>query len=503
MSVNRNTAANLAGRLWAAGLGIVLIPIYVNVLGMESYALVGIFGVLLGIFGLLDFGFGAAFSREVARVSAVDGTEQQQRDLLVTFSLIYWTAAVVVAVSLALVAPIIATKWVRAETLSVPALVMSIRLMGIAVALQFPMVLYQGCLLGLQRHVEYNAILVSAATVRGAGALMVLWFISPTVQAFFLWQALLTLLAVGAHWLVLNRVLVRAPRRAAFRFALMAGVSTYAAGSMANSIGIVVAQQSDKIILSKTLPLEQLGYYTLAGAVASLLWTLISSVTSAAFPRFNQCVAVDDEAGLSEAYDGATQLMATVVLPTSMVLMFFSREVMTLWTRKPAIAAATGEMVVLFSLGMTLAGFVNLALHVALSHSWFRLTIGFTWGVALAAAPLFWIASRFWGSRGAAAVWMLQYAALLLLVPLLHRRYLRGQAGKWLKQAVVFPAAVSGLTCAVARWVAPTVENPAAVVAMLGLTWAIATIGVVLVEPIIRAQFADVWTRMKAVPDGA
>lgn len=502
MSVNRNTAANLAGRLWAVALSVVLIPIYLNVLGMESYALVGISGILLTVFGLLEFGFSLAFTRELARLSALEGSEQDQRDLVATFSVFYWSAAVVVALSISLLAPLIATRWIRAETLSVATLVTSIRLIGVAVALQFPIMVYQGALLGLQRHVEYNAVLVSSTTVRGMGALVVLWFVSPTVQAFFIWQALLTLLTAGAHRIVLYRLLPRAPRPAAFRFALVAGVSTYAAGSMANSVGIAVAQQSDKIILSKTLSLEQLGYYTLAGTIASLLWTLILSVTSAVFPRFNQCAALNDEAGLAAEYDRATQLMATIVLPTSMVLIFFAREVMTLWTRNPAIAAATRDMVVLFAVGMTLAGFVNLALHVALSYSWFRLTIGFIWGVAVVSLPLFWFASRFWGSRGAAAVWMLQHAATLLLVLLVHRRYLRGHAATWVKHAVVFPVAVSGAICVVARLAVPTVESAAAIVALLGVTWTLATIAVVLVESTVRAHVTTVWTRMTDRPPG-
>ncbi len=498
MGLNRNTAANLAGRLWAAALGVVLIPIYLNVLGMESYALVGISGILVSVFGLLEFGFSIAFSRELARLSTLPGSEQDQRDLVATFSVFYWSVGVVVGISIWWLAPLIATKWIHAETLSITTLVTSIRLMGVAVALQFPMIVYQGALLGLQRHVEYNAVLVSSTTVRGMGALVVLWFLSPTVQAFFIWQALLTLGTVGAHRFVLYRILPRAPRRAAVRVALVAGVSTYAAGSMANSIGSAVAQQSDKIILSKTLSLEQLGYYTLAGTIASLLWTMIFSVTSAAFPRFNQCAAANDEAGLAAEYDRATQLMAAIVLPTSMVLIVFAREVMTLWTRKPVIAAATRDMVVLFAVGMTLAAIVNLALHVALSCSWFRLTIGFTWGVALTSLPLFWFASRFWGSRGAAAVWMLEHAATLLIVPLVHRRYLRGRAATWLKHAVVFPVAASGAICVVARLAAPTVESPAAIVGLLGITWTLATIAVVLVEPTVRAHTTTVWTRLTA-----
>ena len=204
-----------------------------------------------------------------------------------------------------------------------------------------------------------------------------LWYVSPTIEAFFIWQVVLTCIAVAANWIALDRAVPRGGVPARIRLPLIAGLWGYAAGWAGNTVGIAIAQQTDKVIVSKMLPLEQFGYYTLAGTVASFLWTLVLPVSLAAFPRFNQRVALGDEAGLADEYDKANQLLATIIVPVCAILLFFSRDLITVWTRKPVIAAATEHLVILFALGMTLVGLVNLALHVALSHGWFRLTLGF------------------------------------------------------------------------------------------------------------------------------
>ena len=89
-TVKRNIAANFIGRAWSMILAVVFIPLYLKFLGIEAYGLVGFFAALQSIFGIMDFGIGMTLNREMARLSAVEGKEQERRDLLRTLELIYW-----------------------------------------------------------------------------------------------------------------------------------------------------------------------------------------------------------------------------------------------------------------------------------------------------------------------------------------------------------------------------------------------------------------------------
>ena len=60
--------ANYLGQGWAALMGIAFVPLYVKVLGVESYGLVGVFAVLQASLMLLDLGLTPTLSREMARL---------------------------------------------------------------------------------------------------------------------------------------------------------------------------------------------------------------------------------------------------------------------------------------------------------------------------------------------------------------------------------------------------------------------------------------------------
>ena len=68
--LKRNLIANYLGQGWTAIMGLVFIPLYIKYLGIESYGLIGLFGVLQAWLSLLDMGMTPTLSREMARFTA-------------------------------------------------------------------------------------------------------------------------------------------------------------------------------------------------------------------------------------------------------------------------------------------------------------------------------------------------------------------------------------------------------------------------------------------------
>ncbi len=107
--------------------------------------------------------------------------------------------------------------------------------------LQWPISFYVGGLTGLQRQIILNAINISISTLRGVGAVAVLWLISPTIQAFFLWQiiisAIQTFLLVTFFW----HRLPKSESRPVFQKQLLKGIGRFAAGIGGTTIlGIIL-----------------------------------------------------------------------------------------------------------------------------------------------------------------------------------------------------------------------------------------------------------------------
>jgi O-antigen/teichoic acid export membrane protein len=211
--LKRNIASNFAGRLWQALMSLIFIPIYIHLLGIEAWGLIGIFATLQTVFGLLDVGMSSTLNREMARLSVVPHKAQEMRDLVRTLEAIYWSVAGFVGLFAVSSASFIAHHWINEGQLSGKTVEQALVIMGLVMALQMPSGFYSGGLMGLQKQVLLNAINIGTSTLRGVGAIAILRFVSPTIQAFFLWQ-----LAVGAvNTVVLAVVLWRSLPRAESR----------------------------------------------------------------------------------------------------------------------------------------------------------------------------------------------------------------------------------------------------------------------------------------------
>jgi O-antigen/teichoic acid export membrane protein len=428
-----NVFANTVGKIWAALLSLLLIPVTVRLLGVESYGLIGFLVTLQALVGFLDFGMGAAFTRELARLSVSEDSASMQRTLFRSLELIYWSLGAATAIAISLGARFLATRWLNARHLTPSTLTHSIVLMGLMVGAQFPYGLYQGGLIGLQRQVLNNVILGITNTIQKIGAIAVIIYLAPRIEYFLLWYVIIAFAGVIACRIALNHSL--APCASAVRFSMIAvrSVWRYAAGWAGNTIGTTLAGQADKIVLSRALPLEALGYYTLAQTVASFLWMLVSPISTAIFPRFVHLLAKGDDAGLAKEYHIGNQLVACLVLPVAGVIAFSPFDVMFLWTRSISLANHTYIPAAFFAAGMALAGMQYVAFNVLLASGEFRKTLAITLLCGVGGLPFLIFAALRYGVIAAAAVAALQLAALLITIPILHQSMLRGQLARTIR----------------------------------------------------------------------
>ena len=181
-----NLLANFAGLGLPTLLQLVLVPVYIRLMGIESYGLIGFYVMLLTIMQVLDLGLGTTMNREMARYSTQPDNGQEARDFVRTLELLYWSLGIVGGGIVVAMAPLIATRWINPGTLPIPVVKTSVAIMGGLVAVQFPITLYQGGLLGLQRQVLLNSVRVVGAFIGNGGAALILWLVSPTITAFLL-----------------------------------------------------------------------------------------------------------------------------------------------------------------------------------------------------------------------------------------------------------------------------------------------------------------------------
>jgi len=498
--VKANIIANFAGKGWTALMSLAFVPLYIKFLGIEAYGLIGFFVTLQALFGLLDMGLSATLNRELARTSGLAGQENRMRDLVRTLEIIYWLIAIIICVSVILLAPIIAQYWIKAENLSVETVQQSVILLGIAIAFQWPLSFYSGGLQGLQKQVLYNILYSGLATLRGVGAVLVLWLVSSTIEAYFQWQVLVSLLSTATIAFALWKSLPECDRASRFDWKILHSIWRFAAGMTAITAVTVILTQLDKVLLSTLLPLESYGYYMLASVVAGALYYLIGPIRTALFPKFSQLVAQDDVENLAHLYHQTCQLMSVVILPMAMILVMFSYEIMVLWTVDITIAENTHWLISLLVIGTTINGLMNLPYGLQIAYGWTRLSIYTNTVAAVLLAPMLFIMVHYYNAIGAAVVWVVLNTGYIIIgVQLMHRRLLKEEKWRWYIEDVFRPLMAALLVAVTGRLILPAEGGPFIMAIYLTAVLLLAYLLAILVTPMVRARFLIVISRAKAI----
>jgi O-antigen/teichoic acid export membrane protein len=481
-SIRRNVLANYAGSLWSALLGLAFPPIFLRMLGAESYGLIGFFSSLAAVLGVLDLGLATTLQRRLALLSAdrTPASAQRMHDATRTFGAFFWSTGAVAGLVICLLAPLIARRWVHVDRLPISTAVAAIRMMGLVLALQWPGTLYSNALLGLQRQVEYNVLNVVLSTLRSAGAALVLWKVSRTVGGFFGTQLLIMALTTASTVWLLRRAL---PRAGAPRFHMeeLREGWRFSAGLWGIAILSVALTQIDKVTVGKLLPLADLGYYTLASSAGMAVLMLVGPVFSALFPRFCQLVASGDEVSLRALYHRGCQAMSVIILPAASVLTICSRDAMMAWTGNPIVVARTSAAVTALTIGSACNGLVNLSYALQLAHGWTRLAFWTNVLAAILLLPLVWLLGTRYGLPGVAMGWtVVNVGYVVIMVPLMHRRLLRGGARRWATRDVGLPLLGAVVPVLTIRLLAPVVGGRLQSLAVVGVSFVLASVGCTL-----------------------
>jgi O-antigen/teichoic acid export membrane protein len=482
MTAGRNAIANYLGQGWASLMGIAFVPLYIRTMGAETYGLVGIFAVLQAWMALLDLGLTPTLTREMARLRAGTHTADSIRDLLRTLEFAYVLLALLMIVAIAICSHWLADGWLRAEKLAPEEVALAIRIMSFVLAARWLEQVYRGALQGLQDQIWLNGIQAFLATLRWGGAYVVIAYGQPTITAFFIWQGVVSVLTTILLVRRTYRQLPRPGRRAAFRLGALYEIRTFASGMFLGAVLGVVLTQSDKLIISKLLPLDQLGYYMLASTLSGGLLQLITPMNTALYPVLTEQATRGSTDALVATYLRGCQWMAAIVTPPALLLSFFATPVLTAWTGDTALAHAAAPLLTPLALGTLLNGLMNLPYMLQLAHGWTGLSVRINLvAVALVLPAIAWIIPRH-GAAGAAWMWFaLNAGYVLVTAQLMHRRIVPAVKWPWYRAAILMPLLAGVLTAAVLRHVMPDPDSRTTATSLVieaGLAIALAVIAV-------------------------
>jgi O-antigen/teichoic acid export membrane protein len=487
--VNRqalNIVANFSGvgarLIFALGFNI----IYFRLLGSESYGLIGFYASLAALSSLFDLGLNQTTVREVARREGDEAAASELRSVVFTLQFVLGAIGLSLGLMVAVCAQPIAASWFSVARLTIPEVAASVALMGGALALQFPVNFFYGTLIGLQRQVLSNGVIVAATALRGALIIVALFAFGSGPAMFFFAQIVASVIEMAALAGVTWKLLPRSPQRSRFDTGLLKSTWKFTSGTWLAVSFAQVAMLGDKILLSALLPLHLFGLYSLAVTVTATIQRLAPPFTNSYFPYFVRLMEQDRQDILVRAYRQASESASVIFLSAGLALTVYAGPVAQLLAADAESAGKLSVLLALLAAANTLNVEMALPFSLLFAHgiTWIALRINFALCVLYPAA-LVWLVPRY-GVDAAAALWLAANAVMLpVLVVMTHRTILPGQAWSWLLRAILLPGCGAAAVLVAGAALMPELSR-VAVLIWIGCNAGLALAAALLAAPATR-----------------
>ena len=495
MSVKKNIIANVLGSGWSALMGIVFVPVYIKYMGIDAYGLIGVFSILLGWLTLLDMGMTPTISREMARFSGNVYSNQSIFDLLRSVEILAFIMAIIITWVIFLSSKWLVLHWINSGQIETSVVVNAIVIMGFVAALKFVEGIYRSAIIGLQKQVQLNVIMVTFSTLRGLGAVAVLVFYSPTIGAFFAWQAFVSIVTIVVFGLYLYRVLPVTGAKSKFSWEELNKIKKYAAGMMGTTLLAILLTQIDKMLLVKMLSLSEYGYYTMAFLVANVLYMAVGPISQAFFPKFAELKAKEDENGLIDMYHKSSQLVTVIIGVITGYLMFFSETIILVWTQDKALTMVVCPLVSILSLGTFLNILMWIPYQMQLAHGWTSLAIKTNIIAIVVIMPAILIVVPIYGAIGAVWIWTVLNAGYVLIgVHFMYRKILINEKWRWYFEDIIKPVIVCFGLILFFKMIFYS-ENIYILATLMALSMPVVLIATALSAPLLKEQVSNIMKR--------
>lgn len=452
-ALRRNIFASYASQIYVTMAGIAMVPLYIQYMGAEAYGLVGFFAMLQAWFNLLDMGLTPTMARESARFNGGAISLLEYRRLARALEGVFAVVAIVGGVFLFSLAQPIATQWLNASELPVNELTHALQIMALIVALRWMCGLYRGVITGAERLVWLSGFSSLIATARFVLILPILMFVSASPKAFFSFQLGVALLELAGLALMAYRLLPVIPKgeRIRWQWAPLKPVLKFSLSIAFTSSVWVLVTQTDKLLLSKILPLSEYGYFTVVVLVASGIMVVTGPISSAIMPRMARLQAEGQHEQLLAVYRQATQLVTVLAIPVALVLALCSRQVLWAWTGDAVLADKAGPVLSLYAVGYGFLAVGAFPYYLQYAKGDLRLhLIGNALFMLLLIPSVIWAATHH-GMTGAGWAWLIANAVYFFCwTPLVHRKFAPGMHGGWLLVDIGRPVFLSAVTAILA-----------------------------------------------------
>lgn len=425
----RNILYNLAGQAFVLVVGFVAVRFIYRQLGDDAVGII-FFALTLNnvVAATMDLGISSTIVREVAARATSPPSHTQA--LLRTAGMFYWTIYAVLGVAVAFAAEPIAHRWLNLQTLDPATAATSLRILGAGTFLALPRSLYASLFKGLQRMGVTNAIDAAFMGVQQAGIVATI-AAGGNIVAVSWWIAGSTAAGVASYIMAASRVVPPRTLVPSLDLEVIRRNRGFASRMTVLSVLALIHVQTDKLIVSRLLPLGTFGLYAFGSNAVNRGMLLTTGVTQAAFPSLSELHRVGDRRGLLNQY----RRLQDTVCYTALII-FAVAPFATLPVFRVLFGPEEAEAMLLPTTVLALGFYMNSTLSMpwvlslAVGRPGIALSLN-AWALVVV-LPITVLLVRGWGLDGAALSWVVYHVfAYAYFVPRICRECLDGHVARW------------------------------------------------------------------------
>lgn len=402
--MTKNIIANFIGRFWSILSNFLFIPLYIHYLGFESYSIISFTLVIAGLMAVLDAGLTATLSREFARL---DNTHEEKIRVFKTLETSYFIVIGLCIIIVFALSGIIADIWLNLKTFNPEEISYFIKIISFDIGFQLLFRFYMGGLLGLEKQVKANIYQVGWGVFRN-GVVVVVLLVLPTLEYFFIWQTISTTIFVIFIRLSLNKTLTgyyKFDFKLKIEKSVLKRIWKFAGGMLLISFVSGLNTQMDKIAISKLLPIESLGHYTLAVSIVMGIIVFVTPVSITLLPRFTALYSAKKTNEASMLFQKINLFVSILVFTIMVNMIVFSKQLIWIWTGNNQLAEQAYVYLQVLAIATAMLSLQIIPFNIAIANGYTKLNNLLGLVSLVVTLPGYWFVTKSYGALGAACVY--------------------------------------------------------------------------------------------------
>jgi O-antigen/teichoic acid export membrane protein len=482
----QNIVANNIGSAYNVITLLIAIPIYVKYLGIENYSFIAIFMIISAWSVIMDFGLKSTVERKISLYKANDLSIKQIAYFLRSVEIFTMLIGALFVFLMWLAFVLLPNNQSNIFHLPIEEIKKSFILISVIISFRSIEAIYNRTLKALQKQVLQNIISIFVFTIQNLGSIFILIFISPTLEAFFIWNTITSLISLIIFRSAVYFLIPVKKEKASFSWPDLLDSWNFTIGMFFITFLGLLTAYIDKFMATKFFTSEIFSYYALAFTITKILGMFSDSVSAAVYPRLIE-LSLNNNDDLKKFYHKSSQLISVVAGSLASILFIFSDEVVMVWTNNATLKANIAPILAIIVVGELARTLSYIPNRLQIAHAWVGLNIKINIMISVLLIPIILYVSPIYGAIGMAFSWSFVNLMFLFIgVYLMHRRLLIKEFIYWLNFDILIPILSSFIVAIICYQLMPEELNRVEMFFGLLISFIFSLTVASLVTPLVR-----------------